>query len=133
MIAASCDIMSVDVGSDSKMMNVIKDTYKNVLNSNSVNQDNVCTGKGVRFGGLEAYDTSLAFGIAGTVRFIEKRCSNYQLLRATHLESGGSKKSVIIKGFSKRSYNIAKYLIENDSHFKIVGITQDGVGIINYK
>ncbi len=52
MISASCDIMSVDVGTDCKMMNVIKDTYKTVLNTNSCEIDAVVTGKGVMFGGL---------------------------------------------------------------------------------
>ncbi len=46
--------MSVDVGTYNKMMNIIKDTYKTVLNTNSVEIDAVVLGKGVSFGGLES-------------------------------------------------------------------------------
>jgi len=131
MISASCDIMSVDVGTDTKLMNVIKDSYKTVLNSNSVLVDAVVTGKGVRFGGLEGYDKSFGYGIASTVNFLERNCGNYKLLKKTNIEAGKSKKSVIIKGFFENGYDVAKSLLGISDYFKIVGITRDDVGIYN--
>lgn len=131
MISASCDIMSVDVGTDSKMMNIIKDTYKTVLNTNSVEIDAVVTGKGVTFGGLESYNKSFGYGIARAAIFLEKNCDKHKLLRNTNLQSGGSKKSVIIKGFSKNGFYVAKTLLAKDKNFKIVGITHGENGIYN--
>jgi len=131
MIKASCDIMSVDVGSDSKMMNVIKDTYKTVINSNSVEIDAIVTGKGTRFGGLEAYEKSFGLGTASIVNFLEQNCGNFKSLRETNLQTGGSKKSVILKGFGKNGAAAARELLEMNSHFKIVGITHGGYGIYN--
>ena len=131
MISASCDVMSVDVGTDSKLMNVIKDTYKTVLMKNSVDIDAVVTGKGTRFGGLEAYEHSFGYGLSSTLNFLELYSGEYKLLKATNLQHGGSKKSVIIKGFGKSGFDSAKCLIDLSSNFKIVGITHGDFGIYN--
>ena len=131
MISASCDIMSVDVGTDSKMMNVIKNTYSTVINTNSVETDAVVTGKGMRFGGLQAYPDSFGLGIANSLNFIEQNCGEFKTLKATKLATGGSKKSVIIKGFGKNGVAVAKALLEINPHFKIVGITHGDHGMYN--
>jgi glutamate dehydrogenase/leucine dehydrogenase len=130
MISASTDIMSVDVGCDTKMMNIVKDTYKTLLNTQSVNIDAVVVGKGTKFGGLESYSRSMAFGIARTIFFIEKQCENYDLLKQTKLQTGGSKKSIIIKGFNKNGQQLSKILLEHKKQsFKIVGVSNNDIGI----
>ena len=65
MIGASVDVMGPDIGTDDRMMNIIKDTYKSVISSNSVEVDAVVTGKGINFGGIK--DSKIASGYATSV------------------------------------------------------------------
>jgi len=126
MIAASTDIMGPDQGTDSRIMNVIKDTVKNVINTNSIDLDGVVTGKSVIFGGLEAHYDSAGLGIARAIKFIEENAYSNRYLSSTKIEVGGSRKSIIIHGFGKKGYTAAKRLV-GDS-YKIVGITEGNFG-----
>jgi glutamate dehydrogenase (NAD(P)+) len=129
MIGASTDVMGPDLGTDEKMMNIIKDTYKNVLHHNTVEVDAVVTGKGVSFGGLGVSKKSAGYGIARAVKFVEENLSHYPILKQTGLGIGKSKKSIIIQGFNENSYNLSKFLTKGD--FKVVGITNGAYGCFN--
>lgn len=128
MISAATDVMGPDIGTDEKMMNIIKDTYKNVLHNQSVETDAVVTGKGVRFGGLGVSKLSAGYGIYRNIKYIEENLDN-KILEKTGLGKGGSKKSVIINGYNEHSYNMAKLLTKCD--FKIVGIVDGEHGCFN--
>lgn len=71
MIGASTDVMGPDIGTDDKMMNIIKDTYKSVISSNSVDVDAVVTGKGVSFGGIKDSKIASGFGTACVAKYIQ--------------------------------------------------------------
>ena len=129
MISESCDIMSVCEGTNNKLMNVIKDTYKSIVNVNSVNADAVVTGKGFNLGGLNLYNASSGIGIANTAIFLDQNIEKQKFLQTSGFSSGG-KKSVIIKGFNARGYNAAKTL-SNRNDFKIVGVIHGNIGIYN--
>jgi glutamate dehydrogenase (NAD(P)+) len=129
MISASTDVMGPDQGTDSRMMNIIKETYKSVISQNNVDVDAVVTGKSLSFGGLGlSHGDSAAYGIARAAKYIEENINN-NILKQTGLGLGRSKKSVIIQGFSETSYKLAKFLSKGD--FKIVGITDGDHGCFN--
>jgi glutamate dehydrogenase (NAD(P)+) len=128
MISASTDVMGPDIGTDYKMMNIIKETYKNVIDQNNVYVDAVVTGKSLSFGGLAFSDQSAAYGIARAARFVEENINN-KILKQTGLGLGRSKKSVIIQGFGETSFKLAKFLSKGD--FKIIGITDGDHGCFN--
>ena len=127
MISASTDVMGPDIGTDSRMMNIIKETYKNVIDQSNVYADAVVTGKSVAFGGLGVSNMSAAYGIARAAKYVEENMNN-KILK--NIGFGlGSKKSVIIQGFGETSYKLAKYLFKGE--FKIIGITDGDHGCFN--
>jgi glutamate dehydrogenase (NAD(P)+) len=71
MIGASTDVMGPDIGTDEKMMNIIKDTYKSVISSNSVDVDAVVTGKSVAFGGIKDSRIASGYGTASVAKYIQ--------------------------------------------------------------
>ncbi len=128
MISASTDVMGPDMGVDSRMMNIIRETYKNVIDKNCVEIDAVVTGKSVAFGGLGVSNISAAYGIFRAAKFVEENI-HHRMLKNIGLAGHGGKKSVIIHGFSETSYKLAKLLVKGD--FKIVGITDGDHGCFN--
>lgn len=71
MIGASTDVMGPDIGTDDKIMNIIKDTYKSVISNNSTEVDAVVTGKGVAFGGIKDAKIASGYGTACVVKFLQ--------------------------------------------------------------
>jgi glutamate dehydrogenase (NAD(P)+) len=128
MISPSVDVMNPDHGTDEKMMNVIKETYKTMLASSEVNIDAVVTGKGVAFGGVGPSKMAAGYGIAHSAKFVKDNL-NHPILKTSKLDVGGSKKSVIIQGFGVVGLNLARQLIKED--FKIIGITDEDTGCFN--
>lgn len=129
MISASTDVMGPDLGTDEKMMNIIKDTYKNVISHSSCEVDAVVTGKGVAFGGLAETKKAAGYGVARAAKFIMEHMDENKLLKKTGLAAGGSKKSFIIQGFGENAYQLSKILCQGD--FKLVGITEGEHGCFN--
>lgn len=128
MISASTDVMGPDIGTDHRMMNIIRATYKDVIDQNDVDVDAVVTGKSLEFGGLGVSGISAAFGIARAANFVEENINN-NILKSSGLGHGRSKKSVIIQGYSETAYKLARFLAKKD--FKIVGITHREHGCFN--
>ncbi len=134
MISSSTDIMGPERGTNSRTMNIIKDTYKNINNTNNVDIDNIVVGKSVNFGGLEAFYSSHGLGVAAAVNYLtENITNNSQVFKFTGVDMSLHKKSVIIHGFGRTGYNAAKFLHENNEHkdYKIIGITEGEYGIYN--
>ena len=98
MIGPSTDVMNPDIGTDDKMMNIIRETYKNVISTNEVEIDAVVTGKGVAFGGIGVSKQASGYGVARAVKFVKENLNN-PILQKSNLGVGGSKKSVIIQGY----------------------------------
>ncbi len=130
MINSSNDVMNPDIGTDEKIMNVIRETYKNLVSKNDVNIDAVVTGKGKIFSGIGVSREASGYGISHCANYVMNNLDNC-ILEKTGLHSGGSKKSVIIQGFGKVGLKLAKFLVKKD--FKIVGLTDDGTGCFNPK
>jgi glutamate dehydrogenase (NAD(P)+) len=128
MIGPSVDVMNPDHGTDEKMMNVIKETYKTMIATGEVNIDAVVTGKGVAFGGLGPSKMAAGYGVAHSAKFVRDNLSN-PILKTSRLDVGGSKKSVIIQGFGQVGVNLARQLIKED--FKVIGITDEDTGCFN--
>lgn len=128
MINSATDVMNPDVGTDEKIMNVVKETYKTLVSNNDVNIDSVVTGKSVNFGGIGVSKQAAGYGLCRTASFVLENLDN-KILKTTGLGTGGSKKSVIIQGFGQIGYNMAKFLVKND--FKVVGMTDENVGCFN--
>lgn len=129
MISASTDVMNPDIGTDETIMNIIKESYKN-LARNDVELDAVVTGKGMAFGGIGVSKKAAGYGVARAATFVEENLESNKILSKTGLGSGASKKSVIIQGFGVVGINYAKYLVKN-GNYKIVGITDEGTGCFN--
>jgi len=128
MIGASTDVMGVDIGTDDKIMNIIRDTYKNVISNNSTELDACVTGKGITSGGLESSKIASGYGTARCLKYIQENSKN-KILAGTRLGSGGSTKSIIIHGLTKNSINFANNLSPKD--FKIIGIVDGDFGCFN--
>ncbi len=128
MISASTDVMSPDIGTDEKIMNVIKETYKLISQNSSVDIDAVVTGKSANFGGLQFGSYAAGYGIARSIKFIDENLLTNNILKKSKLEhhSGNVKRSVIFHGFNFNHYVAARRLRFND--YKIVGITDDDHG-----
>jgi glutamate dehydrogenase (NAD(P)+) len=120
--------MNPDVGTDEKIMNVVKETYKTLVSNNDVNIDSVVTGKSLNFGGIGVSKQAAGYGLCRTASFVLENLDN-KILKTTGLGTGGSKKSVIIQGFGQIGYNMARFLVKND--FKVVGMTDENVGCFN--
>jgi glutamate dehydrogenase (NAD(P)+) len=128
MISPSTDVMNPDHGTDEKMMNIIKETYKSVISTSEVNIDAVVTGKGLAFGGIGPSKMAAGYGVAHSAKFVMDNLNN-KILETSNLFTGGSKKSVIIHGFGVVGLNLAKELVKSD--FKIVGLTDENTGCFN--
>jgi len=128
MIGASTDVMGVDIGTDDKMMNIIKDTYKSVISNNSVEVDAVVTGKGVSFGGIKDSKIASGYATARIAKYIQENVSN-KVLATTRLGSGGSTKSIILHGLTNNSINFINSLPKND--FKVIGVVDGDHGCFN--
>lgn len=129
MIGASTDVMSPDIGTDDKIMNIIKDTYKSVISNHSVEIDAVVTGKGVAFGGIRDSKIASGFATARVAKFIQEHIHKNKVLATTKLGSGGSTKSIILHGLTNNSINFIKHLPRND--FKVIGIIDGEHGCYN--
>jgi glutamate dehydrogenase (NAD(P)+) len=131
MISASVDVMGPDNGTTNKTMNIIKDQYKLLLTTNSVDIDNVVVGKSPNFGGLEAYNLSQGLGIACAVNYlVQNITASKKVHQITHLDISKHKKSIIVQGFGKAGYHSAKRLYES-GFYKIIGITNGSKAIYN--
>lgn len=120
MISASTDVMGPDHGTDAKIMNIIKDTYKNVISHSSVEVDAVVTGKGVSFGGLSETKIAPGYGVARCAKFVMEHIEENKMLKKTGLSSGYAKKSFMIYGWNENAYQVARILLLKD--FKLVGV-----------
>lgn len=128
MIGASTDVMGVDIGTDDKIMNIIRDTYKNVISNNSTELDACVTGKGISSGGLESAKIASGFGTARCLKFIQENTKN-KILSQTRLGAGGSTKSILIHGLTKNSINLVANL--NPKDFKVIGVVDGDFGCFN--
>ena len=128
MIGASTDVMSPDIGTDEKMMNIIKDTYKSVISNSSVEIDAVVTGKSVAFGGIRDSKIASGFATARVAKFVQENINN-KVLATTKLGSGGSTKSIILHGLTNNSINFVNNLPKND--FKVIGVVDGDYGCFN--
>jgi len=132
MIGASTDVMSPDIGTDDKMMNIIKDTYKSVISTNSVELDAVVTGKSLVFGGIRDSKVASGFATACVVKFIQENLNN-KLLAKTKLGlgagAGSSTNSIILHGLTQNSINFVNCLPKNE--FKIIGVVDGDSGCFN--
>jgi glutamate dehydrogenase (NAD(P)+) len=128
MIGASTDVMGVDIGTDDKIMNIIRDTYKNVISNNTTELDACVTGKGISSGGLESSKIASGFGTARCLKFIQENSKN-KILAESRLGSGGSTKSIILHGLTNNSINFINFL--NPKDFKVIGIIDGEFGCFN--
>lgn len=128
IIGASTDVMGPDIGTDEKMMDIIKDTYKNVISHNSVEVDAVVSGKSEFFGGIKDSKIASGYATAQVAKYIQENISN-KLLGTTKLGSGGSTKSIILHGLTNNSINFVNSLPKKD--FKVIGIVDGDYGCFN--
>ena len=128
MISAATDVMGPDIGTDETHMNIIRDTYKSLLTSHTVELDAVVTGKSLNLGGIEVNNITAGFGISRILKYLEENSEN-KILSQTGLSVGKSKKSIIFDGFKNTSYQTAKTM--DDNAFKVIGVIDGNHGIFN--
>lgn len=129
MINPATDVMSVDVNTDSRHMNLIRDSFKNI-SLNPVHEIDACvTGKDLNTGGVEQSERSVAYGISTILDFILEN-ANEKIFKGTGLTLGGSKKSIILEGWRRRNGYLTSQVLNKDN-FKIVGIVHDEYGCFN--
>ena len=128
MINAATDVMGPDDGTDEKIMNIIRETYCNVISNNNINIDSVVTGKSVALGGVGVSKIAASWGITCAIRNIENYL-NDSIIASSGLSSGRSKKSIIIHGWNFKTKTAASFLVKKD--YKIVGIVDGEYGCFN--
>ena len=102
MINAATDVMGPDEGTDESIMNIIRETYSNMLNDNNINIDSSVTGKSLALGGVGVSKIASGWGIACAITNVENYL-NEKIIGSSGLSGGRSKKSVIIHGFKNAS------------------------------
>lgn len=108
-------------------MNIIQNTYKTIIDNNSVDIDSVVTGKSKSFHGLDRSEEACGFSTATCLSFVMKNV-DHKKFRNTGLGIGG-KKSILLHGLTKNSINLIKNLPKND--FKVIGIVDGEYGCFN--
>jgi len=124
MIGPDTDVPAPDIGTSSREMAIIYDTYK-MLNPRAPYASAVVTGKPLSLGGSKGRKEATAQGGAYVLE---------EAVKQGHIEELSSLKnaSVIVQGFGNVGFHIAD-ILHRDYGSKIVGISDSKGGIYNPK
>lgn len=70
LIGPSIDLLGPALGTGSKEMNWIKDTYQNYFGQDDVNSIACCTGKSVNNFGIEGAEGAQAYGLVFSMNYL---------------------------------------------------------------
>jgi glutamate dehydrogenase (NAD(P)+) len=125
-IGAGIDVPGPDLGTGTREMSWMKDTYKTFFGQNDINCEACCTGKALSQGGITGRTESTGLGVYYAVREL---CADPALMSKAGLEPGLTGKTFIVQGFGNVGYYAAKYISENGA--KLTGVVEWDGSIFN--
>lgn len=119
-IGAAIDVPGPDMGTGTREMAWMKDTYMVFYGHNDINAVACCTGKPLSQGGIAGRTESTGLGVYYALREFLK---DKELLNAHGVKETGYKgKSIIIQGFGNVGYYAANYMTADGA--KITGVVE---------
>jgi len=125
-IGAGIDVPGPDLGTGTREMSWMKDTYKTFFGQNDINCEACCTGKALSQGGISGRTESTGLGVYFAVREL---VNDPSLMQKVGLEPGVAGKTFIVQGFGNVGYYASKYLTENGG--KLIGVVEWDGSIFN--
>jgi len=125
-IGAGIDVPGPDLGTGTREMSWMKDTYKTFFGQNDINCEACCTGKALSQGGITGRTESTGLGVYFAIREL---AADAALMATVGLEPGVAGKTFIIQGFGNVGYYAAKYMTENGA--KLIGVVEWDGSIYN--
>lgn len=125
-IGAAVDVPGPDFGTSAREMAWMKDTYMNLKGHQDINALACVTGKPISQGGIEGRSNATALGLLyASKEFVD----NAEFMGKLGLKAGFEGKSIIIQGFGKVGYGVAKAFVERGA--KLVGVVEQDGSIYN--
>jgi glutamate dehydrogenase (NAD(P)+) len=125
-IGAAVDVPGPDFGSSAREMAWMKDTYMNFQGHHDINALACVTGKPLSQGGIAGRSDATSLGVYyATKEFLENPifCETYKI------NPGYKGKKLIVQGFGKVGYGIAKNMVKGGA--KLVGVVEAEGSIYN--
>lgn len=118
-IGAGVDVPGPDLGTNSRTMNLMKDTVQTFYGKGDLFTSACCTGKTINQGGIDGRVESTGLGVYYGIR---EALKNKQLCKKAGLELGVAGKKIVVQGFGNVGYYSSKFLCEQDA--KLIGISE---------
>lgn len=109
-IGAGLDVPGPDLGTDSRIMNIMKDTVQTFYGKGDLFTSACCTGKTLSQGGIDGRVESTGLGVFYGIR----ECLNHAAFcKKIGIERGIKGKKFIVQGFGNVGYYSSKFLSES--------------------
>lgn len=118
-IGPGLDVPGPDLGTNSRTMNIMKDTYQTFYGNGELNVSAVTTGKTLSQGGIDGRTESTGLGVYYGIR---EALNHTELCKKMNLSRGVEGKKFVLQGFGNVGYYAAKYLHESGG--KLVGVCE---------
>jgi glutamate dehydrogenase (NAD(P)+) len=125
-IGAGIDVPGPDLGTGTREMSWMKDTYKTFFGQSDINCEACCTGKAISQGGIKGRTESTGLGVYYAIREL---INDPAIAAKAGVTTGVAGKSFIIQGFGNVGYYASKYLTENGA--KLIGVVEWDGSIYN--
>jgi glutamate dehydrogenase (NAD(P)+) len=111
-IGAGVDVPGPDLGTNSRTMNIMKDTVQTLYSKGDLFTSGSVTGKSLSQGGVDGRLESTGLGVYYGIR---EALNHKSLCQTMDIEPGLSGKKVIVQGFGNVGYFSSKFLSEKGS------------------
>lgn len=125
-IGAGIDVPGPDLGTGTKIMNIMKDTVQTIYGKGDLFTSACCTGKTIPQGGIDGRMESTGLGVYYAIK---EALNNKQLCDNCDLDLGVKGKRFIVQGFGNVGYYSSKYLHENGGI--LIGVVEYNSSIYN--
>jgi glutamate dehydrogenase/leucine dehydrogenase len=119
-IGPGVDVPGPEYGSNSKHMDIMKDTYLTIYGMHDINANAVVTGKTYGNEGVPNHEQAHASGVYYSIKHIVESEFLKDYRKFYKLKQGIANQKVILEGFDENTQFIAKYLYSKGA--KILGI-----------
>lgn len=119
MIGAGIDCPGPDLGTNTKTMDTMKDTYTTLYGEKDLNSQGCCTGKSVLQGGINGRVESTGLGVYYGIREVLRNknvCDQYGL------SLGLADKTYIVQGFGNVGYWASHFMSKDGA--KLIGVVE---------
>lgn len=125
-IGAAIDVPGPDMGTSTREMSWMKDTYQMFFGHIDINATGCCTGKAISQGGISGRTESTGLGVFYGVR---EFLNDTALMQKNGITPGIDGKTMIIQGFGNVGYWTAKFMTELGA--KLIGVVEYNGSIYN--